>query len=67
VPEAHPDLARRTALHRLEEAAGVGAESLVTACHHCRENLGQAQQSAREGIPVVEIVDLVYEASGIEG
>jgi len=67
VPQAYPDLARKTALHRLEEAAGVGAECLVTACHHCRENLSQAQQPVPGGLPVVDIIDLVYEASGIEG
>jgi Fe-S oxidoreductase len=67
VPEAYPDLARTTALHRLEEAVGVGAECLVTACHHCRENLIQAQRSVQDGLPVVDIIDLVYEAAGIEG
>ena len=56
-----------TALHRLEEAAGVGAECLVTACHHCRENLTEAQRSVQDGLPVLDIIDLVYEASGIEG
>ena len=67
VPRAYPDLARATALHRLEEAADVGAECLVTACHHCRANLSEAQRSVQEGLPVVDIIDLVYEASGIEG
>jgi len=67
VPQAYPDLARKTALHRLEEAAGVGAECLVTACHHCRETLTEAQRSVQAGLPVVDIIDLVYEASGIEG
>jgi Fe-S oxidoreductase len=66
VPQAYPDLARATALHRLEEAAGVGAECLATACHHCRENLTEAQPSPANGFPVVDIVDLVYQASGIE-
>jgi Fe-S oxidoreductase len=66
VPEASPDLARNTALHRLEEAAGVGAECLVTACHQCRANLTEAQQSTRGGFPVIDIIDLVYEAAAIE-
>jgi Fe-S oxidoreductase len=44
----------------------VGAERLVTACHHCRENLSEAQRSVKDGLPVVDIIDLVYEASGIE-
>ena len=67
VPQAYPDLARQTALHRLEEAADLGAQCLVTACHHCRANLGEARRSAEGGLPVVAIIDLVYEASGIEG
>jgi Fe-S oxidoreductase len=66
VPEAYPELARDTALHRLEEAAGVGAESLVTACHHCRANLSRAQRSLQTELPVLDIVDLVFEASGLE-
>jgi Fe-S oxidoreductase len=66
VPQAYPELARETALHRLEEAAGVRAECLVTACHHCRANLNNAQRSIPDGIAVVDIIDLVYEASGIE-
>jgi Fe-S oxidoreductase len=66
VPEAYPNLARTTALHRLEEATGVGAECLVTACHHCRANLTGAQRPAGNGLPVVDIIDLVYEAAAIE-
>ena len=65
VPQAYPELARNTALHRLEEAADVGAECLVTACHHCRANFTEAQGSAKDALPVVDIIDLVYEASGI--
>jgi Fe-S oxidoreductase len=67
VPEAFPELARRTALHRLDEAASVGAECLVTACHHCRANLSNAQALSGTGaLPVVDIIDLVYEAAEIE-
>lgn len=66
VPQAHPELARTTALHRLEEATDVGAECLVTACHHCRANLTQAQGFESGALPVVDIIDLVHEAAGIE-
>lgn len=66
VPEAFPDLARNTALHRLDEAESVGAEWLVTACHHCRANLSNAQKAPlTRALPVVDIIDLVYEAAGI--
>jgi Fe-S oxidoreductase len=67
VPLAYPELARDTALHRIEEATDVGAECLVTACHHCRANLNTAQASEEDRLPVADIIDLVYEASGIEG
>ena len=64
---AYPDLARSTALDRLEEAVDVGAEFLVTSCHHCRANLSKSQQSLEKPlIPVVDIVDLVYDAAGID-
>jgi len=67
VPLAYPDLARSTALDRLEEAVDTGAECLVTACHHCRSNLSKGQQSLEEQLlPVVDIVDLVYEAAEID-
>jgi len=67
VPQAFPEMARHTALHRLDEAASVGAEYLVTACHHCRANLSGAQGSVgAAALPVVDIIDLVYEAAGIE-
>ncbi len=67
VPEAFPELAHSAAAHRLEEASDVGAECLVTACHHCVENLERAQKPAeREALTVIDIIDLVYEAAGLE-
>jgi Fe-S oxidoreductase len=66
VPMAYPDLARSAALDRLGEAKDVGAESLVTACHHCRANLSKPQQSLEKPLlPVVDIIDLVCEAADI--
>jgi hypothetical protein len=39
----------------------------VTACHHCRANLSEARHSAQAALPpVVDIIDLVAEAAGIE-
>jgi Fe-S oxidoreductase len=63
VPEAHPNVARSAAIQRLKEAQDIGAEKLVTACQHCRYNLTYWQ----EGIPmpVVDLVDLVYQAAGL--
>ncbi len=66
VPLAYPDLARSAALDRLEEARDVGAECLVTACHHCRANLSQSRQSPAEPqLPVVDIIDLACEAADV--
>jgi len=67
VPEAYPRLAGNTALHRIDEARSSGAQYLVTACHHCRNNLTDAQAAAPDArLPVVDIIDLVYEATDIE-
>lgn len=66
VPLAYPELARSAALDRLREAIDVGAEYLVTACHHCRANLSKSQQSLEKPLlPVMDIIDLVYEAADI--
>lgn len=67
VPLAYPDLARSAALHRLEEAKAVGAEVLVTACAHCESQFRGAQSGQSDGMRVVDIIDLVYEAAGLEG
>jgi len=66
VPLAYPELARSAALDRLGEAKDVGAEYLVTACHHCRANLSKSQQAPKKPLlPVIDIIDLVYEAADI--
>jgi Fe-S oxidoreductase len=66
VPLAYPGLALSAALDRLAEAKDVGAECLVTACHHCRANLSKPQQSLEKPLlPVVDIIDLVCEAADI--
>jgi Fe-S oxidoreductase len=67
VPQAYPDLALSAAIDRLEEAKDVGAECLVTACHHCRANLSQSQHSLQEPLlPVIDIIDLVCEAADVK-
>ncbi len=66
-PEAFPELATATARHRLEEAQDVKATAMVTACHHCRANLQQAQQNQTViQMPVYDIIDLVFQATGLE-
>jgi len=64
VPDAHPNVSRSAAIHRIDEARDVKAEILVTSCQHCRYNLTRWQQES--SLPVVDLVDLVYEATGLE-
>jgi len=63
VLQTNPELARSAALHRIEEARDVGAEVLVTACGMCESHLGDVGEKA---MPVTDIIDLVFEAAGIE-
>jgi len=63
VPDAHPKVARSAAIQRIDEARDVGAEMLVTACQHCRQNLDRWQD--RTPMPVVDLVDLIYQAAGL--
>jgi heterodisulfide reductase subunit D len=63
VPDTHPNVARSAALRRIEEAGALGVETMVTACQHCRQNLTRWQED--EPMPVVDLVDLVYEAAGL--
>jgi Fe-S oxidoreductase len=65
VPDAYPELAESAAAHRLEEAADTGADLLVTACDHCVENFNNCRGNGKGYmIPVINIVDLVYQALG---
>lgn len=65
VPDAHPEVARTAAESRIEEAEDVGAEAIVTACHYCAANLERWQPEG--AMPVLGLIDLVYEAAGLEG
>lgn len=63
VPDTHPEVARSAALRRLEEAGAQDADLLITACQHCRQNL--TRWHAPEPLPIVDLVDIVYEAAGL--
>lgn len=63
VPDTHPNVARSAARQRMEEASTLGAETMVTACQHCRQNLSRWQDDG--AMPVVDLVDIVYEAAGL--
>ena len=64
VPDTHPQVARSAARQRMDEARSMGAEILVTACQHCRENLTHWQEDGP--LPVADLVDLVYQATGLD-
>jgi Fe-S oxidoreductase len=64
VAEAHPQVARSAALQRLSEARDVGAELMITACQRCRRQFTGWQDAAT--MPVMDLVDLVYQAAGME-
>jgi Fe-S oxidoreductase len=66
------ELTEATGNERLQEAESVNADVLVTACGFCERHF-RATQKAPEGgnagkpaMRVVDIIDLVFEASGIE-
>jgi Fe-S oxidoreductase len=63
VPDAHPDVSRSAATQRMDEAIDVGADLLVTACQHCRINFSRWEKHTP--LPIVDLVDLVYEAAGL--
>jgi Fe-S oxidoreductase len=63
VPDTHPNVARSAALQRLEEARALDAETLITACQHCRQNLTRWPEGGP--MPVVDLVEVVYEAAGL--
>lgn len=65
VPDAHPDVARSAAQSRIEEARDVGADAIVTACHYCAAQLRRSQDETQ--MPILDLIDLVYEAAGLEG
>jgi len=55
------EMAKWAAGLRLEEAADTGADTLVTACPFCEQNLGESAK-ASGGLEVVDILKIVAEA-----
>ena len=64
VPDNHPNVSQSAALHRIEEAKDVKAEMIVTSCQKCVYNLNHWQE--KDPLPVIDLVDLVYEAAGLD-
>ncbi len=62
----HPDQAYKIGTQRLEAAADLGAEQLVLACPHCKDQLTDV--GARSGVPIepVHILSLIATAMGLD-
>ncbi|HUT54543.1 MAG TPA: (Fe-S)-binding protein [bacterium] len=75
-PAAFPELARSAAIHRLSEACAVKAEVMVTACAYCAAHFRKTQAGLEASanseagldrkLPVADVIDLVFEAAGLE-
>lgn len=63
VPNIHPNVSESASSQRIDEAKNVGAELMVTACQHCVYNFNKWQDGTP--LPVIDLVDLVYEAAGL--
>jgi len=62
VKEAYPDFSLWTAQERINEAAAVGAEAIVTACPWCEGNFSDAIASTCNNLKVLDIVELVAQS-----
>ena len=61
VRTAYPEFAGWVASERVREAVSTGADTLVTACPFCEQNLGDVKQPK---IELVDILELVRESMG---
>lgn len=64
VPETHPNVSKTAALQRMDEARDVNADLIVTGCQNCSLTLNRWRTENQ--IPTMDIVDLVYQATGLE-
>jgi Fe-S oxidoreductase len=61
---ANPQLARRYALNRLDEAKATGAKVIITACPNCTANLKQARQKTMKIMDITSLMAHVYGYKG---
>ncbi|MBW1730158.1 MAG: hypothetical protein JRH08_02105 [Deltaproteobacteria bacterium] len=59
VMEAYPDFALFTARHRLQEAADMDVEAIVSACPYCLDSFRSASPTLNRPIKVYDIVHLL--------
>lgn len=56
------EMAQWTADQRIKEAEAVGAETMITFCPHCEENLTEAAERRGNGMQVKDLLELVLES-----
>jgi Fe-S oxidoreductase len=64
---AFPDQATSIGGRVVEMANDAGAATLVTACPWCETNIGDAASARASDLPVLDLVDVVYRAMGLDG
>ena len=57
-----PELSRRLAIKRIDEARAIGVKTLVTACQQCVRTIKGAARRERLDFHVMDITDVVIEA-----
>jgi len=60
---AYPDFAAWTAATRIEEAKSTGAETLVTFCPHCEENLDNTITGSQYEMKIYNLLQLLLEST----
>jgi heterodisulfide reductase subunit D len=60
-------LANDMARESIAAALSAGAGAIATACPFCETNLETAAQGFENPLPVYDIIDLVYDAAGLNG
>ncbi len=63
---AFPDQATSIGGRVVEMASDSGAASLITACPWCETNIGDAASAKGADLPVLDLVDIVYRALGLD-
>jgi Fe-S oxidoreductase len=63
---AFMDFAQKTATKRLQEAKKTGAQSIITACPFCEQNLGDAASKMDDGLEVQDLTDLLIKVLDLE-
>src|SRR5207244_6426039 len=64
LPIERPDLNAEISRRRIEKAAALGADTLVSACPWSERPL--SEQGAAQGVEVYDLMELVAEAAGLE-